>query len=95
MQVIYFEYNSARFIIQTPQSKIGYSYPRIFIADEKGFHNWDLSLNHIFGMTEQDFQSWLDDVVTLTTDEEKRAALKEVGVNADLFFEVFSEKKGE
>ena len=95
MQVIYFEHNSARFIIHAPCSKVGFCYPRIFIADERGFHNWDLTLNHIFGMTEENFLSWLDDVVTLTTDEEKRAALKEVGVNADLFFEVFSEKKGE
>ena len=95
MAITYFEYNGARFIINSQYSKIGGCYPRIFIADEKGFHNWDLTLNHIFGMTEENFLSWLDDVVTLTTDEEKRAALKEVGVNADLFFEVFSEKKGE
>lgn len=56
-----FKTDKGRFIINDERSKIGYSYPRLFIECAGGkFVNVDFTLGTAFNMKKSDFESWLD-----------------------------------
>lgn len=49
-----------RFIVNDERSKLGYSYPRIFIEANNGYVNVDVTLNCCFPQSKNDFESWID-----------------------------------
>lgn len=50
-----------RFIINDERSKIGYSYPRIFVETPSGkYFNYDVALACCFFQKKSDFESWID-----------------------------------
>lgn len=56
-----FKIGPLNFILNIQQSTIGYSYPRVFVMfPDDSYINIDLTLGHIFGMTESDWMSWID-----------------------------------
>lgn len=55
-----FKTDKGRFIINDEHSKIGYSYPRIFIESAKGYVNVDVTLGCCFPQSKSDFESWID-----------------------------------
>lgn len=85
MSEIYFEHGGATVIINRQFSKIGACYPRVFIRKENDFINFDLSLNHCFGMKEEDFNDWLSNAGKLDYIEDVKTNLSEIGLNAETF----------
>ena len=75
------------FILNVQQSKIGYSYPRIFIRfPDNSYLNCDLSIGTLFKMTAENWDSWIDGTeIKLNTIEEVRAKCHEAGINWDEF----------
>lgn len=62
--------DKGEFIVVSRQSKIGYSYPMLFIHNNEGFINVDTTIGVAFKMSESDFNSWIDDTVNYTDDDE-------------------------
>lgn len=57
-------------IIDMRYSKIGYSYPRLFIEGSPTKHiNVDLTLGALFIMKEKDWSDWMSDAEHVTAEE--------------------------
>lgn len=78
------------FIFNVQYSKIGASYPRLFVAWPDGsYTNIDLYLGCGFPMSEDDWYSWFDDeLIDLNDIEDVRRVTKEAGINWDPLEEV-------
>lgn len=55
-----FKTNKGRFIVNDERSKLGYSYPRIFVESNKGYVNIDTTIGACFPQSKSDFESWID-----------------------------------
>lgn len=90
----YFRIGPLVFIINIQFSGIGFSYPRIFVRFPDGSCiNCDLSLPAVFGMTEEDWDSWLDGTeILLNSKEEIETVCKENGINWDIFEQAIFEE---
>ena len=55
-----FKTNKGRFIINDERSKIGYSYPRLFVECKDKYVNVDFTLGTMFKMKKENFESWID-----------------------------------
>lgn len=67
----YFEINGHKVIINKPQSKIGYTYPRLFIQESaENYVNLDLTIGHAFRMKKKDFEDWLEDAIKIEDEDE-------------------------
>ena len=85
----YFRVGPLLFILNIQESKIGFSYPRIFIGfPDNSYLNCDLSLGAVFKMTEKDWFSWLDGTeISLDNIDTIREICDSCGVNWDAFEE--------
>lgn len=67
-----FECNGHKILLNIEQSKIGYSYPRLFIEASNGEHiNFDLTVGQLFGMSQKNWDDWMTDCETITIEEAK------------------------
>jgi len=70
-----------RVILNVQYSKIGCSYPRLFIEfSENEYVNYDVFLNAEFKMKKDDFNDWLVDAKPIP-EESYEETLREFGIN--------------
>lgn len=57
-----------RTVVNVQYSKIGGSYPRIFVEDKPSgiYYNFDLTLNAVFNMKASDFEDWWADATPIS-----------------------------
>lgn len=57
-----------RVVVNVQQSKIGFSYPRIFVEEhlKEKYVNYDLTVGAAFKMKESDFEDWWSDAEPLS-----------------------------
>lgn len=86
-----FKIGMFNFILNVQYSGIGYAYPRIFVSIPGGtYQNWDLTLQTVFGMTEDDWNSWIDGTeIHLDTIDEVRDTCHMYGIDWDGFEKCF------
>ena len=90
MQTAHFFINGDfQYILNVQYSSIGYSYPRVFVRfPDCSFVNYDSYLETLFGMSEEEWDSWFDgELVTIPTEEEMDAKMHEAGLNWTRFKE--------
>lgn len=74
-----------RVILNRQYSKIGTSYPRLFIeVSETEYLNFDIFLGVTFPMKKKDFNDWLEDAEEVPA-EQYEQILSEVGVDYEKF----------
>lgn len=78
-------------LLQISESKIGCSYPRLFLYLGEDCCNWDLALNQIWPMKESDYNDWLSDACEIA-EEEAWEVLKNY-VNEEAFRSFLNENK--
>lgn len=84
-----FELSGHQVLLNIQSSKIGYSYPRIFIEEAPDRHiNLDLCLGAAFKMPEEDWADWISDCEEITQ-EEAREYLKPY-IKWDVFEQVLA-----
>lgn len=82
-----------QFILNIMYSTIGYGYSRLFIrCPDNSYMNVDFTLGSIFGMSEKDWDSWLDDeLIKLSEISEVKAAAEEHGLNFENLMKFINE----
>lgn len=92
--VYHFTFNEKEFILKIQFSKIGYGYANLFIhPSENSYINLDISIPTVFGMTAEDWNSWLDGTQTEVTDETEFSRLcAENRVNWETLKENFTQE---
>lgn len=70
------------FILNIQHSTIGYGYPRLFAEFPNGDHiNVDFTVGQVFGMSQSDWDSWLDGTeILLETEEAIQKKIDEAGI---------------
>lgn len=66
-------------LLNVQYSKIGYPYPRLFVEAKPGvkYYNLDLTVEAIFDMPVENWNSWIDDVI----DVEPMSVINELNLN--------------
>lgn len=82
-------------LVSDEHSKIGYSYPRIFIEviPHEVYVNIDCALGCVFNMSESDFNSWLDG--SEITDANLDEVCDSIGLRYNAVFEIINALKEE
>jgi hypothetical protein len=87
--------NNSRIILNVQHSKIGGSYPRLFVEiSEEEYINIDLTLGAAFKMYKKDFNDWLQDSIEVKDDEVKKT-LEEYHINYEALLQVITDMKKE
>ena len=88
-----FNIENTRVLISDEHSKIGCSYPRIFIEviPHEVYINIDLTLGTAFNMSESDFNSWLDG--SEITDANLDDVCDNIGLRYNAIFEMLNALK--
>ena len=83
---MYFKHGEAEVIINVQYSKIGAGYPRLFVRKNGKCLNVDLTIGAVFGMTQEDWESWFDGSLHETESEtEITQGLSDIGMDASAF----------
>ena len=90
-----FNIENTRILISDEHSKIGYSYPRIFIEviPHEVYVNIDCTVGCAFNMSESDFNSWLDG--TEISDANLDDVCDSIGLRYNAVFEMIHTLKEE
>jgi hypothetical protein len=100
-EAYYFRIGLLAFILNIQTSRVGYSYPRVFVRfPDNSYVNIDFTLGRAFAMSEASWNSWLDgSYVVLDTIKQVRDKFTAVGLNWDAFdaliFSLYDEHKEE
>lgn len=86
-EVYYFHMGVMACILNIQTSRIGYSYPRVFVQfPDKSCVNIDFTLGRVFAMSEASWNSWLDDSqMVLDTIKQVRDKFTAEGLDWDAF----------
>lgn len=90
-----FTIDGVKMILNIQFSKIGYSYPRLFIEviPNGDYLNLDLSIGRCFTMPQKDWLDWLEDAEEITDMEKVKELCSEYGLKFETLSKVVEEIK--
>jgi hypothetical protein len=90
----FFRIENRLFIINHKYSKIGYSYPRLFIEEPDLEYdiNFDITLNAEFKMMKSDFKDWIEDSSEILDEDLIRNELNDIHINYDILKDIMMKK---